>query len=103
MNPIITEMQSKDTVRAYVEGNKDVFEFGQNETVAICKLLLRLQGYPARTWNGPFLLACLAWGSLFAETWMLLTRSIVNDGIAWGMWLFFLMTGVFSSSMAMRK
>lgn len=88
---------------AYVEGNEEVFEVGENESIAISKLLLRLQGYPSRVWSGSFMLACSAWLSLFMESWLLLTNHLESSTLAWFMWGIFLLIGTFSSAYATRK
>ena len=103
MNPIITKMKPDKTFQAWVQGNQEIVEEGKNESEAIARLLLRLQGKSIRTWNGAFFLACAGWLSVFVEAWLLLTGYIDNTGMAWGVWAFFFMTAIFSSSLAMRK
>jgi hypothetical protein len=103
MNPIITKMKKDKTFQAWVQGNESLVEEGQNETEAIARLLLRLQGRSIRTWSGPFYLACACWLSVFVEAWLLLTGHIQSNGTAWGLWIFFFLMGIFSSSLAMRK
>lgn len=103
MNPIVTERTNKSNVKAYVQGNKEIYENGENETIAISKLLLRLQGKNIRTWSGPFVLAVFSWFSLFLETWRMLGGRIEGDFMAWFFWGFFFLLALFSSSLAMRK
>lgn len=103
MNKIVTKHISKYSVMAHVEGNEEVFEVGDNESIAVSKLLLRLQGYPPRVWSGSYMLACFAWLSVFVESWLMLTNHLASDWLAWGMWITFLLIGTFSSAYATRK
>lgn len=103
MNKIVTKQIGNHSVQAYVEGNEDVFELGDNESIAISKLLLRLQGYPSRTWNGAYALACFVWASLLVESWLMLTNHLAVDWLAWLMWGMFFLIGTFSSAYATRK
>lgn len=50
-----------------------------------------------------FLLSALAWASVFCEAWLLLTRNIPSDFLAWGLWIFFLLIALFSSVFASAK
>lgn len=103
MNKIVTKKISNYSVQAHVEGNEEVFELGDNESIAISKLLLRLQGYPSRVWSGAFMLACFAWLSVFVESWLMLTGRLESDWLAGFMWVTFLLIGTFSSAYATRK
>lgn len=102
MKPIITEMKPNKSFRAFVQGNPEVVEEGENETIAIARLLMRLQGKSLRTWNGAFYLALVSWTSVFVEAWLLITGN-VSGGAAWGFWFFFFLTALLSSSLAMKK
>lgn len=42
-------------------------------------------------------LAAVAWASVFVEAWLLLTRHVPADGLAWGFWVFFLVIAVLAS------
>jgi len=103
MKPILTEMRPNKTFKAWVQGNPEVMEEGRNESEAIARLLLRLQGQSIRTWNGAFFLACAVWLSVFVEAWLLLTGNIQSGGTAWAIWFFFLLVAILSSSLAMKK
>ncbi len=103
MNPIITERTTKSNVKAYIQGNKEVYEMGENESIAISKLLLRLQGKTIRTWSGAFVLAIFSWASVFVEMWRMLNGFLHGSPMAWAFLAFFFLTALFSSSLAMRK
>lgn len=49
------------------------------------------------------LLGALAWGSVFCEAWLLLTRHIPSDFLSWGLWLFFLVIALISSLASVEK
>jgi hypothetical protein len=103
MNPIVTERTNKTNVIAYVQGNKDGYEMGETESIAICKLLIRLQGKMIRTWSGAFILATFAWLSVFVEMWRMLNGLLQSSPMAWAFLVFFFLVALFSSSLAMRK
>lgn len=53
--------------------------------------------------NTSQLLSALAWCSVFCESWMLLTRRIPSDLLAWGLWLFFLAVAILSAIASIEK
>lgn len=103
MNPIITEMTSGKGQKAFIQGNPSVCEYGENETIAIAKLLLRLQGKKIVTISGAFLLAVGMWISWIALTWLFLMDVVQRSAFPVMMWAVFFVIGVLSSAYATRK
>ena len=96
MNPIITEMTSSKGQKAYVSGNPEVCEYGENESIAISKLLLRLQGKRMSSLSGAFWFACAMWLSWLALSWLFIFSAIeesIFSKFMWGLFLFFAIMG----------
>lgn len=102
MNPIITEMTEGKGWRAHVDGNSKVYEYGESETVAISKLLLRLQGKRVSSISGAFLFASACWVSWFILTWLWILGVVAMEGTT-TIWSLFLLLGLFGSAYATRK
>jgi hypothetical protein len=105
MNPIITQLvkKSPNKWKAYIQGNESVFEEGENETLAIARLLMRLQGKSVHTWNGAFYLAAFSWLSVLVLPWLMLTDKLPADGLSWSFFFFFLIMGTLSGSYSLQK
>ena len=105
MNPIITELRKKNpnVWKAYIQGNPSLFEEGENETLAIARLLIRLQGRSVRTWNGAFYLSVFCWLSVVVMPWLLLTGSMEASALFWEFWTFFLLLGICAGAYASVK
>lgn len=96
MNPIITELVGKkpNQWKAYIQGNPEIFEQGDNETVAIARLLIKLQGVKVRTWNGAFYLSVFCWLSVVVIPWLGMTGHMEMNGLTWGFWIFFILLSI---------
>lgn len=104
MNPIITEMAVQDKYfKAYIQGNPGVCEYGPNETVAVCKLLLRLQGVKVITLNGFTAFAVVMWISWLALSWLIVLTDMRMDAVNGIMWGLFLFLGICGSALASKK
>ena len=105
MNPIITELTKKkpNCWKAYIQGNPSIFEEGENETLAIARLLMRLQGKQIRTWNGAFYLSVFCWLSVVVIPWLGMTGYIEMNGLVWGFWIFFILLAIFSTAFSSVK
>ena len=102
MNPIITEMQRNKTFKAYVQGNPGVCEYSPDETIAVCKLLLRLRGTHVINVNGFSVFTTVMW-----TCWLVLSFGLVGglevntfNGMLWGL---LLLLGIFGGAIASRQ
>jgi len=103
MNPIIIEMTKSKTFEAYVEGNPSVREAGDTESIAVAKLLLRLQGVRPSNISGAFLLSGFCWLGWFALSWLFMADAIRLDTFSGMMWGLFLLIGILAGAFATRK
>lgn len=105
MNPIITELVKKNPNqwKAYIQGNPSIFEQGDNETVAIARLLIKLQGVKVRTWNGSFYLSVFCWLSVVVIPWLGMTGYLTINDRMWGFWIFFIGLAICSTAYSSVK
>lgn len=105
MNPIITELVKKNPNqwKAYIQGNPSIFEQGENETLAIARLLVKLQGKQVRTWNGSFYLSVFCWLSVVVIPWLLMMGYLGMNFLTWGFWIFFILLAIASTAYSSMK
>lgn len=103
MKPIITEMTKDKTWKAYIEGNPQVCEFGERESIAVAMLILRLQGARVTKLNGATVFSVAMWLCWIALSWLIIAESVqvtTFNGLMWGLFLLF---GIFGISFSLRR